>query len=230
MRAGPGSGGDEISRPLRRATDSPLWIQLRRRRQLAPAFTVEEAAPRVPRTRWWAGWVHSRRASMHPFIDPRTSNGDVASKPAPRTTTQADELTELHALCRDGRLYDVERWISDGRPLQAAGGTPSGRATSALTIAIEAGNHSLVRLLLSNGYDANQEAGSPLDLPLRARRFDLVQLLLVWGADPHRVDLSDVFGTYRSYCSRNSTNWALMSLPVTPLLKRWRITRATSRC
>lgn len=135
---------------------------------------------------------------MHPFVDPRTSNGHVAGKPAHRTTIRAEELTELHALCRDGRLYDVERWISEGRPLQAAGRTPSGRATSALTIAIEAGNHSLVLLLLSNGYDANQEAGSPLDLPLRARRCHLVQLLLFWGADPHRVDPSDLFGTYRS--------------------------------
>jgi hypothetical protein len=30
------------------------------------------------------------------------------------------------------------------------------------------------------------------------RRFDLVQLLLLWGADPHRVELGELFGTYRS--------------------------------
>jgi hypothetical protein len=133
---------------------------------------------------------------MHGFIDPRTENWTSASRPLARATTKPEELAELHSLCRDGRLYDVERWISHGRPLQVVGGR--GRQTSTLEIALEAGNHSLVLLLLSNGYDANQELGSPLDLPLRVRRFDLVQLLLFWGADPHRVDLDELFGTYRS--------------------------------
>jgi hypothetical protein len=75
---------------------------------------------------------------------------------------------------------------------------PRGRRLSALEIALEAGNHSLALLLLANGYDANSETGSPLDLALRARRFDLVQLLLLWGADPHCVDLTELFGTYKS--------------------------------
>jgi len=56
----------------------------------------------------------------------------------------------------------------------------------------------LVSLLLHNGYDPNQESPSPLDLTLRARRFDLVTLLLEWGADPHRVDLGALFDTYNS--------------------------------
>jgi len=39
---------------------------------------------------------------------------------------------------------------------------------------------------------------SPLNLALRGRRFDFVTLLLDWGADPNRVDLDDLFGTYNS--------------------------------
>lgn len=135
---------------------------------------------------------------MHEFIDPRIENCPSADTRRSRTTTVVEDLAELHELCHEGRLYDVERWIADGRPLQAAEGMTRGRLASALEIALDAGNHSLALLLLSNGYDANREVASPLDPALRARRFDLVQLLLVWGADPHGVDLSDLFGTYRS--------------------------------
>src|SRR4051794_31324997 len=65
---------------------------------------------------------------MHTFIDPRVDRSPTVAKPLPRTTRQADDLTELHALCRDGRLYDVERWIASGRPLQTAQEAANGRA------------------------------------------------------------------------------------------------------
>src|SRR5947208_7504357 len=131
---------------------------------------------------------------MDAFIDPRDQVTPGLSKSPARTTTDREELTELHRLCREGRLYDVERWIRVGRPVQIAQGTPvkRARATSALEIGVHAGNHALVLLLLSNGYDPNQELPSPLDLALRARRFDLVSLLLEWGTAPHCVDLSDL--------------------------------------
>jgi hypothetical protein len=29
-----------------------------------------------------------------------------------------EDIRPLHQLCREGRLYDVERWIADGKPLQ----------------------------------------------------------------------------------------------------------------
>jgi hypothetical protein len=45
-------------------------------------------------------------------------------------------------MCREGRLYDVERWIAEGKPLQLASeairtGT---RPKTALQIALEAGS------------------------------------------------------------------------------------------
>jgi ankyrin repeat protein len=135
---------------------------------------------------------------MLTFVDPRIEIGPTVAKPLPRIANHVDELAELHLVCRDGRLYDVERWIANGRPLQVAHEVANGRATSALQIALETGNHALVLLLLANGYDPNNSACSPLDLALRARRFDLVALLLNWGADPRRVDLDDLFGTYNS--------------------------------
>lgn len=59
----------------------------------------------------------------------------------------------------------------EGRPLQIAPGTSSRRrrTSSALEIALEKGHHSLVDLLLCNGYDPNLEEDSPLDLALKAR-------------------------------------------------------------
>jgi len=72
------------------------------------------------------------------------------------------------------------------------------RLTSALEIALDAGNHSLVLLLLCNGYAPNLETRSPLDLAIRSRRWDLVDMLLEWGADVRRVRLSDLFDSYNS--------------------------------
>jgi hypothetical protein len=74
------------------------------------------------------------------FVDPRTHPKPSPLTPAPRTTNDPAELNELHRLCREGRLYDVERWIRSRLPLQVARGvTVKGRRlTSALEIALEA--------------------------------------------------------------------------------------------
>lgn len=134
------------------------------------------------------------------FTDPREN--PKASKAHEKGALSHDphSLVELHRLCRAGRLYDVEEWIKAGAPLQLdrSGVLPKGHITSALEIALGAGNHSLVLLLLANGYDPNLEPRSPLNDAIRGRRWDLLDLLLDWGADPRRVDLSDLFDSYRS--------------------------------
>jgi hypothetical protein len=137
---------------------------------------------------------------MVKFVDPREDPKTPTEKPPVRTTDDPEALTELHCLCREGRLYDVERWIRDGRPLQVAQGiTIKGRRlTSALEIALEDRNHSLVLLLLCNGYAPNLEPRCQLDLAIRSRRWDLVDMLLKWGADPQRVSLYDLFDSYNS--------------------------------
>lgn len=133
--------------------------------------------------------------TMTVFIDPRADPKLAATNVGPRTTNDPEALAELYQLCRAGRLYDIERWIKQGQPLQLADGiTVKGRRlTSALEIALDDGNHALVLLLLCNGYDPNLEPRSPLDLALRARRWDLLDLLLESGADPLRVNLGDLF-------------------------------------
>jgi hypothetical protein len=134
------------------------------------------------------------------YVDPRSHPDPAAVHPPPRSTPDVKDLVELHRFCRQGRLYDVERWIQAEGPLQLAEDAPRPRrhTASALEIALERQDHALVLLLLCNGYDLTIEPGSPLDDALRARRWDLLDLLLDWGADPHEVDLEDLFGTYDS--------------------------------
>jgi ankyrin repeat protein len=106
----------------------------------------------------------------------------------------------LHVCCRQGRLYDVERWIASGNPLQLAPeAKPKGRKPqTALQIALETGQHSLSILLLANGYRLDLECDSPLDLALTKRRWDLFDLLLEWGADLKGVDPYTVLNTYNT--------------------------------
>lgn len=134
------------------------------------------------------------------FVDPRASPDPKAPRRAARLTAAAEELQELHNLCQLGRLYDVERWIRDGRPIQLAPSSPPDRrrSRSALEIALERQDHALILLLVANGYDLELEPECPLDKALRLRRRDLLDLLLEWRADPRRVDLEILFETYDS--------------------------------
>lgn len=109
-------------------------------------------------------------------------------------------LRDLHSLCREGRFYEVERWISDGRPLQLAPEAirKGARPKTALQIALETGQHSLCLLLLRSGYRLELERYSVLDLILDAKRYDLFDLLLAWGADIRSADVYSVLDTYNT--------------------------------
>jgi len=111
-----------------------------------------------------------------------------------------DDVRPLHQLCREGRFYDVERWIAEGKPLQLTPeALPRGaRPKTALQIALETGQHSLATLLLQNGYRLELERYAPLDLALRFRRWDLFDLLLDWGGDLRSVDVYTVLDTYNA--------------------------------
>jgi hypothetical protein len=132
------------------------------------------------------------------FVDPRADPKPTDPRPSARTTDDLGVLVELHRLCRGGLLYEVEKWIRDGRPLQAAKGvTAKGRRMlSALEIGLETENRSLIRLLLCNGYDSNLESSCPVSTAIRNRTWDLMELLLTWGADPMRVSPRAVCESY----------------------------------
>lgn len=135
---------------------------------------------------------------MTEFLDPRANPQPHSQGPASKVAESVHELEELHRFCREGRLYDVEGWIKAGRPLQlGTEARPRGRrVATALEIALETGQHALALLLLCNGYRLDLEPRSPFDVTLKARRWDLVDMLFDWGADPAEVDLYTLFGTY----------------------------------
>lgn len=63
-------------------------------------------------------------------------------------------------------------------------------------MAIESGQFDLAFLLLCNGYRTDLDPHSPLNLALRERAWDYVELLLAWGADPKAVEPTAVLDTY----------------------------------
>lgn len=132
------------------------------------------------------------------FVDPRSRPLPDGPRPNSRTTRDPAALGQLLEFCKGGRHYDVEAWIRAGNPLQLTSASVPRRWTSALEIALHSGSHALALLLLCNGYDPTLEQESPLNLALRARRWDLVDLLLDWGADPRDVNLHDLCDTYRT--------------------------------
>jgi len=107
-------------------------------------------------------------------------------------------LAPLVELCKAGHLFEVQEWIAAGQPVNPPPIPPKGNlAKSPLEISIERGFHSLVQVLLEGGA-AQEPIGydSPMNRALRARRFDIVQLLVENGFDPHTVDMREVFASW----------------------------------
>ncbi len=81
---------------------------------------------------------------MTTFIDPRSDPKPPAELTRQPATDEAD-LAELVQLCKTGGLYDVERWIKSGRPLQVILGASvkRQRVRSVLEVVLECQNHAL---------------------------------------------------------------------------------------
>jgi len=69
------------------------------------------------------------------------------------SAAHGEELRELVQLCSAGHVYDVERWIQDGRPIQALTYKRPGKASviSPLSTAIRKKHRDVVLLLLRPG-------------------------------------------------------------------------------
>jgi hypothetical protein len=82
-----------------------------------------------------------------------------------------EESKTLLALCRAGKLYDVERWIASGKSVCTS---PSIKKTPLLT-AIETGFHSLVELLARNE-PRQEQKDRALAKAVDGRRLDMVDV------------------------------------------------------
>ena len=105
-----------------------------------------------------------------------------------------EEIQPLIALCKAGRLFDVQKWIAGSRPIIPPLGLKI-RKKSPLELAIELGFHSLVEVLLEGGAMVEEQRYSPLSHALEKRRLDLIVLLVKYGADPKSVSMDQVVAT-----------------------------------
>jgi len=133
------------------------------------------------------------------WVDPRTGPKPPAIIPPRRVAKDFAEIAAFHELCKRGRIYDVERWIQTGKPIQLAyRDVPFyQQIETGLTIALESHQFGLTLLLLCNGYRTDLEPHSPLNIALQQRDSEVVDLLLAWGADPVVADPDAVFDTYQ---------------------------------
>jgi hypothetical protein len=75
----------------------------------------------------------------------------------------ANDAKELMGLCRAGRLYEIEKWIADGRSLDISEAIKRGRHRSLLEIAVETGFHSLVELIAKHETSQSAKAAASRD-------------------------------------------------------------------
>ena len=84
-------------------------------------------------------------------------------------TTDIDVANELIGLCRAGKLYEIDRWIANGKSLDISIARKRGRQRVLLELAVETGFHSLVELIAKN--ESTQPAkDAALSLAVSSRR------------------------------------------------------------
>ncbi len=106
-------------------------------------------------------------------------------------TLSPEDSKELLGLCRAGKLYDIEKWIADGKSIR----TSPQIKKPPLQVAMDLGFHSLVELLIRNE-DRVEVKNRALAEAIERKRVDLVELLVSYGAEIRSVPLCDVLLTW----------------------------------
>jgi hypothetical protein len=146
-----------------------------------------------------------------------------------------EDLAPLIALCKQGKLFDVQEWVRHGRPIASPEGMRGkGSRMIPLRIAIDCGFHSLVQVLLEGGAPVRERGYRALDQAVSLRRPDLAELLFKHGALVEDVSMRSVLETwdpemvalFRAHGASLQKNrpvaWALIAKmrPVLGLVKR----------
>jgi hypothetical protein len=111
--------------------------------------------------------------------------GNATSPPIPQ------DGRELLSLCRTGRLYDIEKWIAAGKPLDIA----AAKRKTLLQIAVETEFHSMVELIARHETNESSKNAALAD-SVSLRRLDFVELLVQNGAEVTSIPLVDVLLTW----------------------------------
>jgi hypothetical protein len=97
------------------------------------------------------------------------------------------EAKQLLQLCKTGRLFDVQNWISSGNSLSV----PAELKTTPLSVALDTGFYSLVELLVRNE-PSRQLKNRSLRHAVSLKRLDLIELLVSHGAEISSVPFVEV--------------------------------------
>lgn len=100
------------------------------------------------------------------------------------------DIKQLMALVRAGKLFDVQKWIADGKRSVP----PKPYWFSPLRVAVETGFHSMVEVLLQAGVDQD-EKDYLFNRTVWSSTFELIKLFVDHGADVHAVDFVAVCQT-----------------------------------
>ena len=107
---------------------------------------------------------------------------------SPLTPKDTESPVEL---CRAGKLYEIEKRIASGQSIQP----PPKSKKSLLQIAVDTGFHSMVELLAGHEISQETKNGALADA-VPKRRLDLVQILVLHGAQVNAIPLDDVLLTW----------------------------------
>jgi len=95
-----------------------------------------------------------------------------------------DDLKELIRLIRHGHLFEVQKWIREGKPTRLP--TEGHFMTSPLLAAVRTGYHSMVELMLE-ALSKEEELDRLVHEAVRMNRLDLIELVHRYGANPNSV-------------------------------------------
>ncbi len=98
----------------------------------------------------------------------------------------------LLELCRTGKLYAIQDWISAGKPTRVAPGVKK----TPLGVAVELGFHSLVETLV-RAESCQQTKNHALASAVEDKRADLVEVLVANGAEIRSVPLAEVLESWQ---------------------------------
>jgi hypothetical protein len=101
-------------------------------------------------------------------------------------TNAPEDAKTLLKLCRDGRLYEIERWIAAGKPLDIPA-----KYGSLLQVSVQTRFHSLIELIAKHETSQSSKNDALAD-SVSLRRLDFIQLLVENGAEVKSVPFSDV--------------------------------------
>ncbi len=82
-----------------------------------------------------------------------------------------EDAKELVSLCRTGRLYEIERWITAGKPLDIPA-----KYGSLLQLAVQTGFHSLIELIAKHENSQSSKNAALADT-VSLHRLDFIELL-----------------------------------------------------